>query len=364
MCNRQDVYYWKCDRPFAFYAIENEDSQSKGIHMQDAIAQMLTDYFYSDDFTFCPAGGQGNHLTYLAVHKDEIYFVRIENGPDDDEYMEIEAQVIRNVASIGICTPKIYAVDSKRKKYPFAYQIMENLPYKDLNKIYKEGNLDLLPVMEKIGVAIATWQQITPENFGPFNIRTLRNENKLSGLHPTYKDYFLLNWGKHLDYLTRNHFLTAEWADELRNVVHQNEAYLELNQGCLVHKDLALWNILGNERHIEAFIDWDDSISGDPVDDISLMACFHPAIAVQALIKGYQSVKPLPDNFVPRFWLHLLRNMVVKAVIRVGAGYFDRESNFFLIASGTDGVSLKNITINRILLAYEGLKGLKNMNDL
>jgi Ser/Thr protein kinase RdoA (MazF antagonist) len=29
--------------------------------------------------------------------------------------------------------------------------------------------------------------------------------------------------------------------------------------GCLVHKDLALWNILGTEREIAAFIDFDDS---------------------------------------------------------------------------------------------------------
>ncbi|MFN9915135.1 MAG: phosphotransferase, partial [Pirellulaceae bacterium] len=38
---------------------------------------------------------------------------------------------------------------------------------------------------------------------------------------------------------------------------------LNLPLGCLVHKDLALWNILGTRDQIAAFIDFDDAISGD-----------------------------------------------------------------------------------------------------
>ena len=34
------------------------------------------------------------------------------------------------------------------------------------------------------------------------------------------------------------------------------------------------------------------------------------------------SVRPLPDDFERRFRMHLLRNMIFKSVIRVGAGYY------------------------------------------
>ncbi|MFN7890956.1 MAG: hypothetical protein ACK5OC_11755, partial [Pirellula sp.] len=61
------------------------------------------------------------------------------------------------------------------------------------------------------------------------------------------------------------------------------------------------------------------------------------------------------------FWLHLLRNMIVKAVIRVGAGYFDRGDGFFLIGTGGSGADLKRTTHARIALA---LRGLASNSDL
>jgi Ser/Thr protein kinase RdoA (MazF antagonist) len=131
-----------------------------------------------------------------------------------------------------------------------------------------------------------------------------------------------------------------------------------------VHKDLALWNILGESEEIKAFIDWDDTISGDPTDDLSLIACFHSGEIVNAMLEGYTTVKDLPDNFLPRFWLHLLRNMIVKAVIRVGADYFDRESDFFLIGSGSTGASLKMFTRQRIEIACLGLVNKIKIKDL
>ena len=47
--------------------------------------------------------------------------------------------------------------------------------------------------------------------------------------------------------------------------------------------------------------------------------------------------------------------MIVKAVIRVGAGYFDRGDGFFLIGSGGSGADLKRTTHARIALALRGL---------
>jgi hypothetical protein len=64
----------------------------------------------------------------------------------------------------------------------------------------------------------------------------------------------------------------------------------------------------------------------------------------------------LPDDWRPRFWLHLLRNLIVKAVIRVGAGYFERDAGFFLIGSGGSGADLRRFTEERIELAMRGLR--------
>jgi len=66
-------------------------------------------------------------------------------------------------------------------------------------------------------------------------------------------------------------------------------------------------------------------------------------------------VRPLPEHALPRFWLHLLRNMIVKAVIRVGAGYFTRDDGFYLINAGSNGGDLETLTRMRLDTALQGL---------
>ncbi|MEY5010576.1 MAG: hypothetical protein RLZZ253_1715, partial [Verrucomicrobiota bacterium] len=145
-------------------------------------------------------------------------------------------------------------------------------------------------------------------------------------------------------------------ADEIHAEIEKHHSLLDLSQGCLVHKDLALWNILGTRDEIAAFIDFDDSIAGDPMDDLSLLACFHDASFLESAFTGYASIRPLPADWLRRFWLHLLRNMIVKAVIRVGAGYFDRSEGFFLIPHGASGGTLREWTHARMNTALNGLR--------
>jgi aminoglycoside phosphotransferase (APT) family kinase protein len=364
MINRKSIYYWKCDRPNAFYAL-NEKSQDNGVSISESyISGLLYRHFGNNKFSFRPAGGQGNHLTYLVLHQGNNYFLRIEDGPEGDNYMGIEARVMDEVRASGVKTPEIFAVDSSRKNVPFAYQIMEYLDSPDLNSIDKEGKLDLLSVGEQIGENVACWQAIKPSGFGPFDPACMEEENRLKGLHGRYQDYYLLNWNQHLDFLKSRKFLSSEETFKLKNVVQEHLPFLQIVQGCLVHKDLALWNILGSKDEIRAFIDWDDSISGDPTDDLSLLACFHNWEFMESVLNGYQKIRELPEHFESLFWLHLLRNMIVKAVIRVGAGYFDRKDDFFLIGSGADGRSLEIITRERIKLAYSGLTGQAKITEL
>jgi len=364
MGTRKNIYYWKCDRPSAFFAIKEGNRENAG-EVQTEVLALLTNYFGSERFSLSPAGGQGNHLTFLASRNNESYFLRIENGPEKDDYMEVETTIINKVHDIGIPTPTIYAVDSSRIRYDFAWQIMENIEYSDLNRIYKSHKLQTGIVMRELGTYIARWQSISTDGFGPYNSDILRIEGRLEGLHSSYRDYYMLNIEKHLNFLVQHKFLIKEKADHFLGAIMANLRYLDIPRGCLVHKDLALWNVLGTEDCIKAVIDWDDAISGDPTDDISLMACFHSKDEIGALIGGYQEIKPLPENFMPRFWLHLMRNMLFKAVIRVGAGYFKKDNDCFLINSESDGgLGLHNFTLDRLELAYEGLTGLKTINDL
>ncbi len=357
MANRTGIYYWKCDRPDAFFAIRG---QADNLLLDNGVHDMVSDFF-GEDVPVRKACGQGNHLTFLADHDGRTFFIRVENGSDGDDYMEVEASVLRLVKTVGVPVPEMFAVDSSRSAWPFAYQIMENMPYEDLNRLRRTGTLDVPKIMFRLGAYIAMWQKLEFDGFGPFDADKFRCEGVMKGLYKTYAEYYFLNMSKHLDYLEGKNFLTHGQCARILELAKEYSTLLELERGCLVHKDLALWNVLGDTEDIKAVIDWDDSICGDPVDDLSLMGCFHDGGEMITLIKGYESVRPLPEKFGKRFWLHLLRNMIFKAVIRVGAGYFDRGGDFFL---SDDGSRLKATTLSRINSAVAGLEGLMKITDL
>jgi len=361
MGTRQGIYYWKCDRPSDQQSsVRNEDY----LHLLSKISALVASYLGSTDFSLKSAGGQGNHLIYLVSRNQKNYFIRIENGEDHDDYMCIESGIMKQVKDIGIPVPEIFTVDVSRREYPFVYQIMEYIEYPDLGKILKSTNPDITSLMFMIGRSVAEWQSLEYKGYGPFNSDKYIENGTLIGLHKHYKDYYFLNLEKHLQFLLNSHFLDSERAQSIFKQIKANEKYLDMDQGVLVHKDLALWNILGNDKDIKAFIDWDDCISGDPMDDLSLMACFHPGNWIEKMFEGYTTVKPLPHSYEKRFWLHLLRNMIFKAVIRVKNGYFNKTDDFFLIPSNTNGQSLYHFTQERIDAACLGLKGDKQIIDL
>jgi fructosamine-3-kinase len=362
MSTREGIYYWKCDRPNAFFAIGNGGIQSTEAPqiIVPMIKSILKEFLGDESFNISDGGGQGNHLTYKVNHKNTTYFLRIENGPERDDYMEVEASIMNFVRKKGIHSPHIFAVDSSRQKVPFAYQIMENIDFPDLNQVNKSDKINLTPIMHNIGSDIAKWQTIDVEKFGPFDALFLRRTGKLRGIHDDYSSYYFLNWQKHLEFLLNKNFLPAYKIAEIAREVENNKHMLNPDKGCLVHKDLAFWNILGNADGIKSYIDWDDAISGDPTDDISLMGCFHDGKDMESIIAGYESITKLPENFEIRFWLHLMRNIIMKSVIRVGANYFERDKDFFLC----DNESLLETTLDRIDKTYKGLKGKIEIKDL
>ncbi len=350
---RRGIYYWKCDRAAAFHGT-GEGGGDNAIEAQ--LGEVLRERFPGECLVLWPAGGQGNHITYRATIGERECFVRLEDGPERDDYMEVESRVLAEVRALGIAAPQVLAVDGRRQRVPFAWQVLEFIDCPDLNHWYKQGALDLAGFAHDIGANVARWQAVQPCGFGPFDVEVLRQESQLAGFHPSYDDYFFLHLERHLSFLRERAFLPAGEVDEIAAELERQRGLLALPQGCLVHKDLALWNILGTEAAIAAFIDWDDSISGDPMDDLSLLGCFYDGPILARALEGYASVRPLPEEHRRRFWLHLLRNMIVKAVIRVGAGYFDRTERFFLIAAGGTGADLKAFTLARISAALHGLR--------
>lgn len=351
--SRRNIYYWKCDRPAAFHGTQTRGEANEEIEHQ--LREELCCYFDTKNVVLSLGAGQGNHLTWNAEADGKAMFVRVENGPEKDGHLAVESAVLDCMRDVGVVTPKVFGCDATRSRVSFAWQALERIPAPDLNHWFKQGMLEVPSIAFEIGQAVSKWQAITFDGFGILE-GSEQPHKSLRGPHLAYADYFQLRLDEHLAFLVSRGFLTSTQRVEIAAEIDSHRVLLDLPQGCFVHKDLALWNILGTRDQITAFIDFDDAICGDPMDDLSLLACFHDATFLQKSFEGYQSVRLLPEHHQRRLWLHLLRNMIVKAVIRVGAGYFDRDDGFFLIGSGSSGASLRETTQSRLALALQGLR--------
>jgi len=72
-----------------------------------------------------PAGGKGNHHTYLLTHAGGRAFVGVEDGPEGDGHLAVESRVMAEVAAAGVRVPRVLFTDASRTTVPFAVQVIE-----------------------------------------------------------------------------------------------------------------------------------------------------------------------------------------------------------------------------------------------
>lgn len=362
---RKTIYYWKCDRPAAFHGVlKQSPDELSDEEMLAALRPLLQPAFPSlADLRALPR--KGNHRTFRFRDGTRECFVRVEDGPEGDARLDVESEVLRRVAATGVPVPGVYFSDATRSRVPFAVQVIEHYEVSDLGQLQRQGQLNLVPLLQEIGRQVARWQEVRGRGFGPLGHGlSAQDESTWVGLHDAYRDYFFLRLDHHLKLLEEHQFLSPAQTSGIRQTMENHAGLLQAAEGCLVHKDLALWNILGTADRLVAFIDWDDAILGDATDDLSLTACFHEPGEVRAAVSGYAEIRELPGDFAARFHLHWLRNMIVKSVIRCGAGYFTEGTGSFLVPPGQTVEQFRDSTRERLLRAWRALNENRDLMDL
>src|SRR3954447_13660515 len=94
---RRTTYYWKCDRPAAFHGTAERAQEET---LEPSLREALRDRFPGEALTLRAAGGQGNHRTFCAEIGETAAFVRVEDGPERDDYLEVESRVLTEVRAI------------------------------------------------------------------------------------------------------------------------------------------------------------------------------------------------------------------------------------------------------------------------
>jgi len=354
--SRSEIYYWKCDNnvPVSEKLLYNNKYEVADI--SNLVRMIGHDYFNNGEVTVTSANGHGNHYTYIIHAKGQEIFFRSDDGKVDDDYMDAEVAAMELVASRGVCVPKVYHCDTSMSKYPIRFQLMEKVLGKSMNILDQNRTLDRKSVGRQLGRMLARMHDIKLDGFGFFDTDTLRREGRIVGLDPSNEAYFFKKLDDHLRFLQDHAFLSHEQVWEIERLIEKHAYLLKLEQGSVVHKDIAFWNMIGTENKIHAIIDWDDVVVGDPADDIAIMRCFYDDL-LEHVYEGYQEHTKISDTFRAKTSLYLVRNMLWKAVIRIFMKYFEMDHTFFM-NNPENEKCLKKFTYDRLFMGIEEMKKL------
>ncbi len=355
---RTAIYYWKCDNPQS--VAEKRRSYFKEKYERRELPEMVgaafRAVFGAAPESVEPLRADGNHIAFVVTLGQKRYFFRADDGSGDDDYLLAESRLMRLAAAAGVPTPEVFHTDVSRTACPLRYQIMAHCAEPCLNLHDRAGTLDRDAVAGQLGRYLRRLHGIRLEGFGFINTEELRQTGKLVGLDDSCGAYFRKRLDEHVDYLEEHRLLDAHAAVTVREVFARHAARLERPFGVLIHRDLALWNVLGTPATVTAIIDWDDAVSGDPADDLGMISCFYGDAFVEPILTAYWAPEPVPDDFRGRVALYLLRNMLWKAKLRHALGYFDKPGDFFLNAPG-ERRSLRELTLAKLNGALKQAEG-------
>ncbi|MAE61505.1 MAG: hypothetical protein CMJ49_09140 [Planctomycetaceae bacterium] len=352
---RTDIYYWKCDNPLPMSEKRVYNDKYGQADITETVGAIATTFLGEPPDAVRHTGSAGNHYAYLIDHAGMTYFFRSDDGKLDDDYMLAEQAAMELAREHGVPVPHLFACDATLGGHPVRYQIFECVDFPDLNKHDQAGELDREAIGRQVGAILARLHGIRLEGFGFINTQKLAASHTIEGLDGSNEAYFDKCLETHLAYLRDVEFLTGEEIREIEALFSRHAGLLGLSQGSLIHKDMAFWNLLGSPTEVAAVIDWDDVVSGDPVDDLSIVRCFYDDDVWRPLLESYQEVRRLPDDFEGRLGLYLTRNMLWKSMIRHYMGYFEITGDFFILNRETED-GLEAATRRRLAMGVAALR--------
>jgi len=353
--SRSNIYYWKCDNPLPVEEKLVYNRKYEVADIRPLVTEIGREFFQTEEVRVRSAGGEGNHYTYVIEAGGREVFFRADDGKIADDYMVAEGAAMRLAQQHGVRVPEVYHCDVSLARHPVRFQIMELLAGQPLNNFHRRQTLDKESVGAELGTMLARLHGVQLDGFGFLDTRVLLDTGRLKGLDLSNRDFFGKRLDDHLRQLRDSGFLTAAQAGDIEKVLVRHMHLLDIPQGSLLHKDIAFWNIIGTENRIEAIIDWDDAIIGDPADDLAVLRCFFGDDILGPVYRAYAEIHPMDDAFRLRTSLYLVRNMLWKAVIRSFMKYFEIDGDFFL-ARPDGGRSLREATYDRLFLGVEELK--------
>lgn len=257
------------------------------------------------------------HYVYAVTTGRHEYIIRI-NAVDKIPscHFIVEQWVTNELKRHRLPYLQIHTVDLSRKLVPFDYEIMEKAKGMSLYDLNQERGMNL-DLVRRLGKLIANIHSIPTSKFGFLDIRSLLG-GKAVGIDQRWSAYLLRNVKKHLDVCAKSRVLKRKEVQQIDEVLFGLKN-VSIKHPVLLHGDVAHHNAFSDGKKITALIDWEDSVSGDPLYDIAYYAtgCFGRENWLGAFLEGYSRISGKTDFFTKRYWLYYIRIAVTKAVSRI-----------------------------------------------
>lgn len=267
----------------------------------------------------------GSHNTHFVKfdNDDEVVVKTSEEDldhlPEVERGFEIEAQILEFVdEETDLPVPKVYFADTSRKQFDFRYLITEKLRGKNLKNFhdYPQNKNLYLEIGSKLG---KLHNSIQLSSAG--SIKISGGEEGLDVDQESWKVLFRdLVWN-FTGILEETDF--EDLIEPMRKSVEENLEVLDNREEfCLLHCEMAPWNILGNEEEITGVLDWERSIAGDPEYDLFLTERFlsipSPTTGelherkdeiIETFYKGYRKEREIDEGWKDRRTLYRIANL-------------------------------------------------------
>ncbi len=275
-----------------------------------------------------------SHVIYF-VHVDDLQeelVLRANTGINvtPEKVMVIESLITKEVSRLGLKTNEILHVDVSRSIFPFDFQIQRKLLGKDPEIEFKGSKEEYGRLSYQLGEYIARYHELQFPLFGRFDEQTV-DKGILQGIKASAYEYLQVCLNDDLSKLVVYQVIDEKTKQVILNFFDEHKKLLDISKGVLNHHDLADHNLLFDESGLVGVFDWEAAVVTDPTLDLASCPTWRTLYPREnELLAGYQSVRPLPENFQKKKEIYFLRTMIWKMVyaIRMNILNSERKARF------------------------------------
>lgn len=235
----------------------------------ELVEDVLKIEFSQEEFEIKPFGDGASHETFSAESESYSLIVKLCDNdwsglPSFEKGFQIEAPVLQKVQQKSeIPVPKVYAYDNSKSEFEVEYIVMERIEgssmYEHFN--HPENNQNIKRYGELLAELHNSFQFNDSGGLKETNDELKVEPQSWSSMF----EEMIWKLTSHLEKIE-----AYDFRDRVRELVKENKALLKSRESTLVHQEFSPRNLIGDDRDINAVIDWERSISGDPELDLAI----------------------------------------------------------------------------------------------